>query len=161
MSFLNVMMLAGLAGVAIPPIIHLLNRRRYDVVDWGAMQFLQLSEVTRRRLLLEELLLMLLRMGLIAVLLAALAGPYTDAPRPGLAAALLAGLAAAVLVGAATGLFAGAPAGILAGLAAGVVAAVVVGLTEPPALTRLAARTAGQRPNRDVVLIFDGSASMT
>src|SRR5262245_8041038 len=34
----------GLTALAIPVIIHLLNRRRYDVVDWGAMQFLQISE---------------------------------------------------------------------------------------------------------------------
>ncbi|HZT82721.1 MAG TPA: BatA domain-containing protein, partial [Gemmataceae bacterium] len=75
---LNVLMLAGLAGVAIPILIHLLNRRRYNVVDWGAMQFLQISETTRRRILIEELLLMLLRMGLIAVLVLALASPYLD-----------------------------------------------------------------------------------
>src|SRR5215831_2346778 len=75
-GFLNLLMLAGLAAVIIPPIIHLLNRRRFDVVDWGAMQFLQFSEVVRRRMLLEELLLMLLRMALIAVLVLALAGPF-------------------------------------------------------------------------------------
>jgi hypothetical protein len=74
--FLNPWMLLGLAAIVIPPIIHLLNRRRYDVVDWGAMQFLQFSEVVRRRLFLEELLLMLLRMALIAVLVLALAGPF-------------------------------------------------------------------------------------
>jgi hypothetical protein len=74
--FLNPWMLLGLAAVVIPPLIHLLNRRRYDVVDWGAMQFLQISEVTRRRVFLEELLLMLLRMGLIALLALALAGPF-------------------------------------------------------------------------------------
>src|SRR6516162_3950929 len=73
-------MLLGLAVVAIPPIIHLLNRRRYDVVDWGAMQFLQISEVTRRRLMLEELLLMLLRIGLLGVLVFALAGPFFSTP---------------------------------------------------------------------------------
>src|SRR5215831_15620135 len=78
MSFFNVMMLTGLAAVAIPPIIHLLNRRRYQVVDWGAMQFLQVSEVTRRRLMIEELLLMAIRMGLLAVLVLALASPYRD-----------------------------------------------------------------------------------
>ena len=50
---LLVAMLFGLAELVIPPLIHLLNRRRYDVVDWGAMQFLQVSETTRRRLLLE------------------------------------------------------------------------------------------------------------
>ncbi|HEY7311922.1 MAG TPA: BatA domain-containing protein [Gemmataceae bacterium] len=74
--FLNPWMLLGLTAILIPPIIHLLNRRRYQVVDWGAMQFLQISEVTRRRLFWEELLLMLLRMGLIAVLVLALAGPF-------------------------------------------------------------------------------------
>lgn len=74
--FLNPWMLLGLSAVVIPPLIHLLNRRRYDVVDWGAMRFLQVSEVTRRRLFLEELLLMLLRMVLIAVLVVSLAGPF-------------------------------------------------------------------------------------
>src|SRR5437763_5218066 len=102
-GFLIPAMLIGLAVLAIPPIIHLLNRRRYQVVDWGAMQFLQISEVTRRRLLIEELLLMALRMGLIAALVFAWAGPYTD------------------------------------------------NWSVPT----------GSRPNRDVVLIFDGSASMS
>jgi hypothetical protein len=74
-SFLNLAMLLGLAAVAIPPLIHLLNRRRYTVVDWGAMQFLLISDARRRRLLIEELLLMALRMGLIAVLVLALAAP--------------------------------------------------------------------------------------
>jgi len=77
-GFLNLLMLAGLAGMAIPVIIHLLNRRRYNVVDWGAMQFLQVSETTRKRLLIEELLLLLLRMGLIAILVLALAGPFVE-----------------------------------------------------------------------------------
>jgi hypothetical protein len=78
LPFLAPLMLIGLAGVSIPIIIHLLNRRRYEVVDWGAMQFLQLSEAVRRRLMLEELLLLLLRMGLIAVLVLGLAGPFFE-----------------------------------------------------------------------------------
>src|SRR5579859_4907536 len=78
-SFLfNPVMLLGLGVLVIPIIIHLLNRRRYEVVDWGAMQFLQLSEAVRRRLMLEELLLLLLRMGLIAVLVLGLAGPFFE-----------------------------------------------------------------------------------
>lgn len=72
--------LLGLSALLIPIIIHLLNRRRYDVVDWGAMQFLQLSETTRRRLLIEELLLMALRIGLLAVLVLAIAGPIFSSP---------------------------------------------------------------------------------
>src|SRR5947209_10140341 len=74
-GFITIAMLIGLAGIAIPIIIHLLNRKRFQVVDWGAMQFLQISETTRGRLLIEELLLMLLRMGLIALLVLALAIP--------------------------------------------------------------------------------------
>jgi hypothetical protein len=77
-GFITGAMLIGLAGVAIPIIIHLLNRRRFQVVDWGAMQFLQISETTRRRLLIEELLLLLLRMGLIAILVFGLAGFWID-----------------------------------------------------------------------------------
>lgn len=72
------LMLLGLAAVSIPPIIHLLNRRRFEVVDWGAMQFLKISETTRRRLLIEEVLLMALRMLLIAVMVLVLAGPFLE-----------------------------------------------------------------------------------
>jgi hypothetical protein len=72
---LNAVLLFGLAAVVIPPIIHLLNRKRFDVVRWGAMRFLQVSERTRRRVFLEELLLMLVRMGLIAAMVLALAAP--------------------------------------------------------------------------------------
>lgn len=79
-------MLAGLGVLAIPPLIHLLNRRRHDTVDWGAMQFLQVSTATRRRLLLEEILLMLLRVGLLALLVAGFTGPFFDAPAGGEAA---------------------------------------------------------------------------
>src|SRR5438067_7529206 len=74
--FFNALMLLGLIAVAIPPIIHLLTRKRFDVVDWAAMQFLQVSERTRRKIFLEELLLMLLRMGLIAIFVLALAAPF-------------------------------------------------------------------------------------
>jgi hypothetical protein len=76
----NLLMLAGLAAMSIPVIIHLLNRRRYDVVDWGAMQFLQVSTATRRRLLIEELLLMAVRMGLVGLLVLAMAAPYVSGP---------------------------------------------------------------------------------
>ena len=47
MTFLNWFMLLGLAGVAIPIIIHLLNRSRSRVVDWGAMRFLEASLASR------------------------------------------------------------------------------------------------------------------
>lgn len=75
LSFANLAVLTALAAMAIPPIIHLLNRRRYEVVDWGAMQFLQVRQSTQRRVLWEDLLLMLLRMALIGLLVLGLAGP--------------------------------------------------------------------------------------
>jgi hypothetical protein len=75
-AFLNPWMLAGLAGVALPILVHLLSRKRYDVVDWGAMQFLELDPNARRRLRLEDLLLLLMRMGLIALLALAFARPW-------------------------------------------------------------------------------------
>ena len=76
-GFLNFLMLAGLAGVALPVVVHLISRRKYDVVNWGAMQFLELGRRTRRRIRLEELLLLLLRMAMIALLALALARPWT------------------------------------------------------------------------------------
>ena len=72
----NTLMLAGLAGVSIPLVIHLLNRRRYQIVHWGGMQFLEVTDSTRRRLQLEQLLLLLVRMLLIAALVLALAQPF-------------------------------------------------------------------------------------
>src|SRR5690606_34386638 len=55
---------------------HLLSKRKYDIVQWGAMQFLELGRNTRRRIRLEELLLLLLRMGLIAFFVFALSRPW-------------------------------------------------------------------------------------
>jgi hypothetical protein len=74
-SLINPWLLIGLAGIALPVIAHLLNRRRFDVVEWGAMQFLNPSRRTRRRLKLEELLLLLLRIALVAVIVLAVARP--------------------------------------------------------------------------------------
>lgn len=81
MSFelLNPWMLLGLAGVALPVIAHLLSKKKYDIVSWGAMQFLELGQETRRRVWLEDLWLLLLRMALIAWLAFALARPWVSA----------------------------------------------------------------------------------
>ncbi len=92
LGVLNAAMLAGLAGVAIPLVIHLLNRRNDPVVDWGAMQFLEFSPRERRRLNLAEILLMLARMLPLALAALALARPFWT---PGPAGASAAGTAAA------------------------------------------------------------------
>jgi hypothetical protein len=69
-------MLAGLVAAALPVVIHLLNRRRGEVIDWGAMQFLEVGRRARRRIRLTELLLMLVRMTLLALVALALSRPF-------------------------------------------------------------------------------------
>ena len=62
----------GVVGAAAPVIIHLLVRRRLRRVRWAAMDFLMDAQKrSRRRVQLEQLILLLLRC-LAAVLLAAL-----------------------------------------------------------------------------------------
>lgn len=76
MTFLNLPILLGLTGVAIPILIHLFNRRHAKIIDWGAMRFL-LSSLTsrRRRVLIEEILLMCIRCLLVALLVLAVSRP--------------------------------------------------------------------------------------
>ncbi len=81
-GFLHWGMLAGLAGAAIPVVIHLLNRRRTEVVDWGAMQFLELDRSARLKFQLSELLLLIGRMALLAAVALALARPFWIAGMP-------------------------------------------------------------------------------
>lgn len=76
MSFLNPLMLAGLAAIAVPIIIHLLNRRRFHKVVWAAMRFLQISvEQNQRRMRIEDMILLALRCFLLVLLALALARP--------------------------------------------------------------------------------------
>jgi hypothetical protein len=84
MSFLNPLLLLGLAGISIPIIIHLLNRRRVIPMKWAAMRFLRVAiEQNQRRLQLEDRLLLLLRCLLLAILALALARPALRATRTG------------------------------------------------------------------------------
>src|SRR5438046_10434878 len=72
--FLNPLMLAGLSAVSIPIIIHLLNRRKFERVVWAAMRFVRLSvEKDQRRIKVEDMLLLILRCLLLALLAFALA----------------------------------------------------------------------------------------
>ena len=67
----------GLSAVAVPIIIHLLNRRRFKVMDWAAMKFLLDSvRKNRRRLQIEEIILLALRC-LVVFLLALGIARYT------------------------------------------------------------------------------------
>src|SRR6185437_148969 len=67
---------AGAALVAIPIIIHLLNRRRFKTITWAAMEFLlRAMRKNRRRLKFEQWLLLAVRCLLIFLLGLALARP--------------------------------------------------------------------------------------
>jgi len=74
--FLNPTTLLGLGLVSIPIIIYLINRHRYQKRRWAAMEFL-LRAIRRnqRRLQLQNLLLLLVRCAIIALLVTAIARP--------------------------------------------------------------------------------------
>lgn len=76
MIFLNLGALFGLAAVGIPIAIHLLNKFQVKEVKWAAMRFLQESiQKNQRRLQLEDMLLLLLRCLLVALIILALSRP--------------------------------------------------------------------------------------
>lgn len=76
MTFLSGYLLFGLALAAVPLIIHLLNRRRFELVEWAPMKYLKLTiRSNRRRLRIEQLLLLLLRTLAIALLVIIVARP--------------------------------------------------------------------------------------
>ena len=77
----------GLAAASAPVLIHLLNRRRYRVRDWAAMRFVEEAfRRQRRRLQVEQLILLLLRVMavlLLGVSLARFVGCGSPAILPG------------------------------------------------------------------------------
>ncbi len=76
MNFLNPILLFGLAAFAIPLIIHLLNKRRFREVRWAAVHLLHnVVKKNHRRLRIEQLLLLLLRMGIPVLLALMMAKP--------------------------------------------------------------------------------------
>lgn len=69
----------GLAAASIPIIIHLLNRRRFTRVDWAPMKYLKLTvQSNKRRLQIEQLLLLLLRVLAMLLLFATVARPMVS-----------------------------------------------------------------------------------
>src|SRR5215471_5562663 len=62
-SFLNPgYLIAGAALVSLPIIIHLINRMRFKRIRWAAMEFLLKSQKrNRRRLIIEQMILLALR----------------------------------------------------------------------------------------------------
>ena len=78
-TFANPTLIWGLAIVAAPVLIHLINLVRHRRVKWAAMEFLLASQKKNSSWVrLRELLLLLLRMAVIAAIVLMLAQPLLD-----------------------------------------------------------------------------------
>ena len=86
MSFVHPALAFGVAIGVVPIIIHLLTRRRHKVVRWGAMKYLlAVIEENSRRVQIEDLILLALRVLTIVLLALTLARPIwspTGSARP-------------------------------------------------------------------------------
>ena len=77
MGFLNPLLLWGASLVAVPILIWLISRRWYQRRPWAAMEFLlRALKKHRRRLQLENLLLLLIRVAALLLVAFALARPF-------------------------------------------------------------------------------------
>ncbi len=77
MAFLNPLFLFGLLAAGIPLIIHLWNRRRVVTIDFSSLMFLMAAHrENARRFQLRELLILLLRIAIVALIALALARPF-------------------------------------------------------------------------------------
>ncbi len=82
MTFLTPILLAGASAFLIPLIIHLLNRRRIVPVPWGAMHLLhEVLKQKKRRMQIEQWLLLMVRIAIPIVLALCLARPVLNALR--------------------------------------------------------------------------------
>jgi len=78
-GFASPWLLLGLGLGAIPIVVHLLHKRRFRETDWAAMRFLlEAARKNSRRLRLEQLLLLLVRVLIFVLLICALAQPYAE-----------------------------------------------------------------------------------
>jgi len=160
--FLNGAVLVGLAAIAIPILIHLIQRRRAPAMDWGAMRFLRASLAARqRRTLLEELLLMTLRCLLVALLVTAAARPFAPSTSGTPWALVLPGMLTAAVC-AAVGAVMRANR-LLRWLLFGAAAALIALCMAATAAERLSqeGRWSHAAPGQDVAILVDGSLSMT
>src|SRR5436309_8155998 len=83
MNFLAPAFLAGLAAIAVPVIIHLINRERKIVIEFPSLMFLQrIPYKSVRRQKIRHLLLLILRCVAVALLVAAFARPFFEHRRP-------------------------------------------------------------------------------
>jgi len=162
MTFLNWAMLAGLGALAVPILIHLLNRRHAKLIDWGAMQFLMASLTTRKRnIMIEEVILMAIRCMLLALIVLAMARPFLPSRSSIPWAVVLPSVLGAVLaVGIASAVWTYARARWLLLWLAAILLAIAGFSTamEHWTQSRMWASAGGEK---DVVIVIDASTSMT
>ena len=93
--------IAGAVAATGPILIHLLNRRRFRVVDWAAMDFLREAlQRSRRVVQMRDLILLVVRVLCVLLFALALAQPFFTRSEDGtLARYLLAGGAVAAMLG--------------------------------------------------------------
>ncbi len=85
MGFISAALLGGTALIAVPIIIHLLSKRQQKLRDWAAMSFLlEAHAQNRRRVRLEDLLLLLLRCLIVALIALLVSRPFWE-PKGGAA----------------------------------------------------------------------------
>jgi len=83
--FINPALLAGLGLISIPIIIHLLQKNRVKEMEWAAMQFLlEIVEEQNKKIQLEDLILLLLRILFFTFLALAVARPIINFSSSGL-----------------------------------------------------------------------------
>lgn len=76
MTFLNAILLGGVLAGAIPVIIHIINRNRFKRLQWGAMHLIeQILRRRRRRLKIEQIILLLVRIAIPVLLALCMARP--------------------------------------------------------------------------------------
>ena len=99
MSFLSPLMLIGLLAVAIPPIIHLLLRRKPKIVRFPSLEFIMRShKKTARRFRFRQIALMLIRTLLIALVVLAVARPLLSGDQAADERAVVAGGSAVIVL---------------------------------------------------------------
>ena len=160
MQFINAFLLLGLLAIAVPIIIQLLSRKNQRRTPWGAMIFLLASMRKRKRkVLLEDILLLACRCLLPAFAALALARPFaTPDSQVAWIVVLPAMLLAIVLFGISFALWRypkWRALAMAAGLAIGALVAAAVLFEKHLNLKRF-----GGGANKDVALIIDGSSSM-
>lgn len=87
MTFLNPLVLLGLAAAAIPVLLHLLNLRKLKTIDFSSLAFLKELQKTKiRKLKLKQILLLILRTLIVIFIVLAFARPTIESSLPGLGA---------------------------------------------------------------------------